>query len=358
MMADERSPMHKDFPAWSANLVLGTDDEWERARWATVDILAKDADSQTVEALVRLAFGSRHAPVKVSLDKIYQAFLDSDSAFDPKKAARELEVFAGACLQVLFDRGGTMGARAALRVLTTSFLGARVPKLPINLVALAETAVAQIAEERRARPKLTIDASGNFGIVAAIEKLQGEDNTDNAAAALTALYKGYQHVLRQQNDSIRSIDRFLQAQAEELDMLWWLTGGRSLDLDIGFGSVGADAQPLLFSRELADRTTSLPGPVSIKAILLRAGIGERKKLTVPAAVIAMDTAWLSEAAAEEASSVTMPLHFAISRQLESGKGDAWVQGWSAVVDVESERRVGAADLAIQFYRESLLALFG
>jgi hypothetical protein len=363
-MADTEQAMHRDFPRWHAAVALGSEFERKKARWSAISALAENADRPMVEALVRLAFQiERHPPAKPCLDKIHEAFLAADDTFDPKNAARELQVFAGACLQLLLEQKNDIGAAAALSVTTAAFAGARIPSLPLDLVALAETALIKIADANRTRPALAISITApEIDVEAAIDKVRREPSWESVAQALTSTASSFSAALQalaaRQAGAIKAVDQFIQIQDEELQMLWWLTGGRSFDLDCAFDAVAVEAQPLVLAKELADSTTLLPGPRSIKALLARAGLKERKKLTVAAAINATDASWLSGLVDENPSPVTAPLHFAITRQTEAGGGETWVPNWSTVVGVDGARQIPSVVLAVQLYRERLLVLFG
>ena len=155
------------------------------------------------------------------------------------------------------------------------------------------------------------------------------------------------------------MNTFVRVQDEELQMLWWLTGQRSEDLDCAFGAVAADAQSLVFAKELADHTEFLPGPASVKGLLSRAGLKERKKIAISTAINAADSAWVRKFVPEgEPSPVSTPIHFGIKRQLETGQGEAWIAGWAAAVGVKATLAVSPLGLGVLFYRERLLLLFG
>jgi hypothetical protein len=96
-----------------------------------------------------------------------------------------------------------------------------------------------------------------------------------------------------QDSALRELDRFLQLHDEELQMLWWLIGGRSFAMDCAFEAVAVDAQPLVFAKELAKETVVLPGPRSIKPLLTRAGVNDTKKMTVGAAVNVLPAMWMT-----------------------------------------------------------------
>lgn len=363
-MTNGAPQMHEDFPRWYATLSVGADTEQRAARWAGVDAIVTKADRAAVEALIRIAFASRQAPSAHSLTRIQEAYAAEDETFDPRRAGREMEVLAGACLAVLFERGGDLGAIAALRVATASFAGGRTPNLPMELTALAEGALERMAEANRKRPDLAHHVAKrplNVDLKTASAKAQ-EGTGEAFAAAFTlaanSIGTAMQTLVTRHAEAISAIDQFIKVQDEELQMLWWLTGGRSWELDCGFDDVAASAQPLVFATELADSTMLLPGPRSVKPLLVRAGLKERKKFTVGATVNAADAKWLAKLVEDaDPSPVTEPMHFAVKRQVEAGGNPAWIAAWAAVVGVEAERSLSTLALGTQFYRERLLALF-
>ena len=361
-MSDAIPAMHKDFPRWHAEVAVGTDVEHKTARWIAVHALAEDADRPMVEALVRLAFDTtRQPPAGPYLEIIHQAFRDADDTFDPKKAQRELQVFAGACLSLLFERSDKIGAAAALSVATAAFVGARSPRLPLDLVGQAEDALLRTADGNRKRPSLAICAeSPDLDVDGILNNPRNDWGWVQQAlrSTVNGLRAALQELAARQASANRNVDRFIQVQDEELQMLWWLIGRHSFDLDRAFDAIASEAQPLLFAKELSDITTSLPGPRSIIALLARAGLEARNKVTVATAINAMDASWLPEVIYESPSPVTAPLHLAIARQSEAGGGTTWVPNWSAVVGVDGKRQISSVMLAVQFYRERLLFILG
>ncbi len=364
-MADEAPMMHRDFPRWYAAVAIGNDAELRAARWAAVHAITESADASTVEGLVRLAFRTKQPPSSQALSLIHEAYRKADDTFDPSHAAREMQVLAGACLAVLFEASGDSAATAALGVATAALAGGRAAQLPMDLPALAEAAIQRLADANRARPSLgsLIRAEApKLDFEAAATKVK-EANWEAVGQAFTLAANSARTAIRalatKQANATRDIDRFIQVQDEELQMLWWLIGAWSVTLKCAFDAVPAGAQPLVFASELADDTTSLPGPRSIKPLLTRAGLKERKKLTIAAALSAAGAEWLATLVGEsDPSPVTQPIHFAIKRSLEAGGGDTWVPNWAAVVGVDAARQYSALSLGALFYRERLLVLFG
>ncbi|OQS34639.1 hypothetical protein B0T40_15050 [Chromobacterium haemolyticum] len=366
-MADDAEvpPMHTDFARWYGAVELGDDQSQRLARWEGVCSIVSEADRDIVEALVRLAFGTRQVPAAADLQRIRQTFKSTDAAFDMQGNDREVQVLAGACLAVLFEKGGSAGAPAALAVTTGALGGARKADVPMDLGVLAESAIYRIADVNRSRPLLSNHMSVNvpkFDFEKAVTQVREQPNWDGVAQAFALAASSTQSAIKamaqRQANAVRAMDKVVRIQDEELQMLWWLTGERSWDYDCTFETVPADAQPLIFAKELADSTEFLPGPPSVKALLSRAGLKERKKVTIPAAINAVKAVWLQQLLAEEdPSPVSTPLHFAIKRQLETGAGDAWVAGWAAATGVSSSHSISPLMLGTLFYRERLLLQF-
>ncbi len=366
-MASNQTPaMHPNFPSWHDAIGLGDEQARRETRWAGVSAMADDADSKVIEALIRLAFKSQQPAAASQVQKIREAFKKTDAAFDMQGNDRELQVLAAASLAVLMDQGGTSGAEAALGVSTAALDKARKPDLPMDLSILAEDAIDQIAETNRKRPSLEIHTSKAVPKVdfeKAATKVREQPDWEGVAEgfnlAAEAVRNAFVVMARRQGDTVHAMDSFVRVQDEELQMLWWLIGQRSEDLNCAFDAVSAGAQALVFAKELADHTEFLPGPASVKGLLSRAGLKGRKKIVISNAIIAADPAWLQTFMPEnEPSPVSTPIHFGIKRQLETGPGEAWIAGWAAAIGVTAELAVSPLGLGVLFYRERLLLRFG
>lgn len=362
-MNDEvQNTMHPEFARWYSAVELDANQERRQARWEGICALLERDDFGLVEALIRLAFKTRQLPATPSLQLIHESFKEADETFDTQGNDREMQVLAGACLAAMMVQDGDNASRTALAVTTTCMAGGRKPDLPMDLNGLAERALLRLAEDNRNRPDIATYGEAKmskFDFEKASAKVREQANAEGFAQAFTAAADSIRAVLvsmaTRQAAAAKAIDEFIQIQDEELQMLWWLIGERSWDYDCAFDTVPADAQPLVFGSELADATKVLPGPPSVKAMLSRAGVKERKKITIPAAVNAVKTEWLQmKMQGNDPSPVTMPLHYAIKRQLETGEGDAWIAGWAAVTEIASTHATPALALGTQFYRECLL----
>jgi hypothetical protein len=365
-MTDSAKPMHQDFARWYHAVSMGDDAARRLARWEGVLNVVENADPTTVEALLRLAHGGRAAPAPATVQAIRQSLKDADDAFEMNGNERELQVLAGISLVILMeDLAHGEGAAAALAATTAGLGGARKPDLPMNLAALGEIAINRRGEANRNRPSLNDHVSlepPKFDFEKAAAKVRDQSDWASVAEAFTLAAEGARAGMRvlaqRQARAIRAVDSFIRVQDEELQMLWWLTGQRSENYDCAFDAVPSDAQPFVLASELAVDTEILPGPPSVKAILSRAGLKERKKVAVTAAVNAPRTTWLQTLVEDvDPSPLSTPLHFAIKRQVETGPGEAWVVGWAASTGIDAAHALPGLILGELFYRERLLLLF-
>ena len=353
-------PMHEGFSRWYGAVCLGDDRERLDARWEAVSEIARKADRSTAEGLLRLALQSRHVPAADVVGAIRQAFKTTDDTFEMSGNDREFQVLAGTCLAVMMDTGEGVGEVAALIATTSGFGGARHPDLPMDLVALGETAIARIGNANRSRPSLEANwkAPRMLDLEDATTKVSDEQSFERVADAFKLFATNVTQLANRQARVIHAIDDFLRVQDEELQMLWWLTNQRSWQLDCSFDAIPPDARPLVLADELARHTEFLPGPPSVKGILSRAGLKEHESVRIVDAVKAADFDWLQGLVADvDPSFVSTPLHAAIKRQLETGPGEAWVAGWAASTGVNDDYTCSALALGNLFYRERLLLLF-
>lgn len=362
-MADAADSMHVDFPRWYRDVGVGEDGDRRERRWGGVLNVVQEVEWATVEALIRLAFGTKQTPAASSVQLIRDCFKEADDAFDMSGNERELQILAASCLAFLMESAEEkQSAAAALAVTTTSFNGARPTTLPMDLPARAESAISRNGDKARQR-----STYGNLAITAvvpnfdtAVAKVEEQPDSNGIVLAFkqvaATIQTAFKNSAVRQNKALASARDLIRIQEEELSMLWWLTGQRSEDCGCAMDQVPADAQPFVFANELANMTEFPPGPPSIRAILSRTGIKEKKKITVAAAVNAPSSDWLQALESSQVSPVTTPLHFAVERQLETGAGDAWVPGWSAVANINAATPLPYLTIAELFYRERLLLL--
>lgn len=361
MAAKALAPVEGEFPGWFAALSVGDDGTLRGLRYKGVIAAVASADAATIETWVRLAFKSKKAPSTAAIAAFRVPF-GVDETFPTSGNGRELQVLAAICLAQTMETGNRR-ATAALAVTTASCQKARTLKLPMDLVSRAEATILEIAEIRRSRPnisKFISDEARELDFTTANEKISASPGFPAVEEALTeaadTVGNAFDVLTGELTAAFDHLERHIKMKDEELQMLWWLIGAYSVDLDCDFSAIPEAAQPLVLATELATHTEILPGPSSVKGLLSRAGLKDRNKLTLAATVNAVPLEWAKTIIEEEEfSPVTTPLHFALARRLETGGGDdSWVANWASVAEIPATHDMSSLALGVQFYRERLL----
>jgi len=370
-MSSNEVPMRDEFPAWMYEFELGGNDDARQFRWNGVIGVTRSAEKGSIEPLVRIVFKSvtRSKPNSDALAEIVDAFRQAHPERPVDPGGREIEVLAAACLVVLIDSNEdqALATATALAVATASMCAARKPNLPMDLAGIASRQLRELSEANSRRP----DLSRYLGTVlsplnldAAAKQYQAAQNTDGFNAAMKTVAdvtdNALKAVLQNQQRALNATAKTMAMQDEELQMLWWLIGGRSWDLDCPFQEVATEARTLVMAKELADLTNIHPGPASIKGLLSRSYV-EDARTSIQNVVMATEsgvTEWLNalldDIGDEDPSSVTLPLHLAIKRQIEAGRGDTWVSAWTGAAGIPVDFTCSQLQLAEHFYRERLL----
>ena len=357
--------MTTDFARWYAEAFM---DEGARRdlRWKGVVDVATNADHETVEVLTRLAFptpvlasGRKNENLAVVHSALVQTISGGDGTFDSSHSARELQVLAAAVL----DRLLPIMSDAALAVTTASLAGTRKPDLPMELAGLAEAALAKLAERKHVRrdfeeiklaaPKVDYKFNVEISETTEVEQIQAEfDRLREATAA------AIDRVVAGQNRIIKVLHDRQELDEEELQMLWWLTGGYSHVSEKPFTKIDDKLRPFSLAHELAVMTAVSPGPGSIRAMLLRAGVSPTK-LKLADAINAPSAEWAKEVSASTlVSPVTTPIHFALEQRAELGSTETWQAAWSGLTGLPVDLQLPAVKLAELFYREHVFLNVG
>ncbi|MDN7742285.1 GTPase-associated system all-helical protein GASH [Burkholderia gladioli] len=350
--------MHQEFPKLFAE--ISTDGAERDQRWAGIKAFVGTWSAPKVEVLVRLAFGTkapaggqRQEELAQGLVEFHKAFSDIDPSFE--SGGRQDQVLAAAALLQFW----TTDSRAAMALTTTACGGARKADLPIDLVTSAENALTRLSATRRKRPDLS-----NLKV----EPPEFEFEPDfagvqpNQPQTFKGLFENLQGAL---NDTLydltekfnRSLETLVSANKmadEELDMLSWVFGGRSLVPSKAFTDVPPLQKPLVFARDLASLTKIRPGPKVVPALLSRAGINTNGVVKVVDAVNAMSDEWTTSVLKGRApSAASSPIHAALARREETGADGGWQTGWAATTGIDVGTALSPIVLAELFYREIL-----
>lgn len=348
---------------WMKELSFEEASETLQLRENAAKTTAENLEIAQIEDLVRLAFGMKPRADCALMTQLIKACQDSDPSFPQFDNDRQLMLIGGMVLDRCMSDISTdgIGVFCALAVATASVAAKRELKLPVNLPALALAALRKATLAGRSRPDLSKAANGIASTPApASPKIEAVDAASVQAAftELTGSVKTYTtKITRQFSAALSATDRYLRQQDDEMQMLWWLIGERSWQLDCNLSEVSDGIRPLLIAEELAGMTRILPGPLSIQSLFARAGVvtTDETPLTQQIAAVTADSDQLRKIVPETSfSSLLYPLHFGIERQMENGSGDQWVTAWRNKTGLPDNLALRPIDFATQAYRERVL----
>lgn len=342
--------MKAEFQGWYEAVQLKLDPQVMEARWAAVKALAASVSDEELEALARAAFRSDQTMAATAAVRTKLA--DKGGAMP----GEEFALLAAATLVVILQEDHPAAARAATMICTAHFMNLRTLRQPMDLVGLGATARVGLARTSRRRPSLELEAMPSLEVDTTAAE-EADDSAESTRLFAGAITQAMQKLADRQADFEERVLRYISIQDEELNMLWWLQGGRTRAGEV-FGNVPREQQPFVLARDLAEATFDLPGASAISSLLNRAGITDDEPLEIAAAIQALPIDWLRialpEADKHKASPVTSPLHEGIRRRLEVRGENSWVAGWAGVCDVAPAARLSPLQLADLFYCEQLL----
>lgn len=342
--------MKAEFQRWYEAVQLRLDPQVMEARWAAVQTLAASVRDEELEALARAAFRSDQTTAATATARTKLA--DNGGAVPDE----EFALLAAATLVVILQANHPAAARAATMICTAHFMELRTLRQPMDLAGLGATVRIGLALTSRRRPTLKTKTMPSLEVDTASAE-ESEDSNESIRLLAAAITHAMQQLADRQADFEERALHYISVQDEELNMLWWLQGGRTRAGEV-FGSVPREQQPFVLARDLAEATFELPGASAIGSLLDRAGVKDDEPLEIAAAIQTLPIEWLKialpEAEKHKASPVTTPLHEGIRRRLEVRGGNSWIAGWAGVCDIDPAARLSPLQLANLFYCEQLL----
>lgn len=353
--------MHKNFGEWYRLVALEPDGARLAKRWAGVKAWTT-AVRKSDDALIETVRIFQGLPSKTSRDAFLTAFQEQDPAF-PQRNDLELQVLAGAslvaCVQSVGEGGeGLRTAVLASAAVEASSLRAAEPRLDeVSREILAR--VHAIAIEQRRRK--SFDRSAIIGKADAAAEAMKQVA---AAADWNQLKNAVTPVLQALLDAVRGAERELGDAAhnlrcadEETNILWWVEGGFSRDINKSWSSL-KEAAAIIAGAELADLTDVALGPSNAAALLDRVvseSKGKGKEVALAAYVNALPDEWARgrAAKADDRALDLTPLTLAV---VHRGKSDSasWQQYFDASSGMKSSIQLTAARVVRQAYVEAIL----
>lgn len=348
--------------AYSIGFTLS--DEQKNSRWEGASRLLEDADISTMLDLTHLAFDledkSRDGPSKAA-----KFFSDADESFSADAQKKELQALAGTCLALLTESPGRSGVAAGLLALCASAVGSRTPSVGFDLEkeignALRNRSIADRHRVQATAPRAKSRSKQIADKVAPLDEApdweKAKTSIKDVGAVATAYATDIETALLGELNRLKL--HFDQAD-EELQILWWLTGSFSRDMEKPFSALDDGVRAIVSGKEAADLTIFPPGPAAIQSILFKLGNEVEPTVKLSDAVNSLPLTWrdglngLKKLAA--LAPPLFPISTAILKSVESGGDKSWLAAFSTMTGLNKSFGKSACDLSLQMYRESLLA---
>lgn len=356
--------MHKDFAEWYRIVAIEPNEEKLTKRWAAIEEWHGEMFENTEHLLdIVRVFLARPLDDQNSIDE-FVAFMQRHDAAFPQRNELELRVLAGAaivkCLSDLDTAEENPSAIiAGLAILVGSFQREIEPSPLQEIEELARHHFGNFEDQVRSRShglSSSISDEKTKKLLKQFSSAPPGDHSQLYNAILPVLQAALESA-EKADSTIEAIQHDLRCVDEECDMLWWLEGGCSRDLNEAWSSISKDAVPVVAAKELADLTTMIPGPRHSKALLQKVASGVAcNELVFGDAINSVPVDWLNEAikplSKVKAFDLT-PVWFALTKRAETDDS-AWQSYFEKMSGIPTTKRLNAYDLAQQTYTEALL----
>lgn len=348
--------MQDQFSNWYARMTLSQDAELAEHRWGAIQQYVKNIDKTNIAMLAKLAFRVKPQMSSPEVATLREALAGEGGM----PGDDELIMLSASTLaSAIHSANDATAALAATLVACVSCGGLRKPKQPMDLIAMADNILRSLSETSRRRPSLekvkfvtpTVDKDDEtiLQAVSTGEILQ----IAQAIAALTD--KALSAMARRQREFEANVQKYVNIQDEELDILWWLEGGYSFGLNLDFSKIMTEHRPLAIACELEQLVKVLPGPPALASLFSRTGLQDAELLSIPNAVQSMPQEWLNSVVegleSAEISAVATPILFSILRRHEVDGADNWIEPWYTTTGLPREAQLSPLQIATAAYRE-------
>lgn len=355
--------MDTHFGQWYSTANIDPDDELLKKRWEGIEAFSKTLAPSSLLELARLFHAK--PPGDRDFEKAFRIpFFESDKAFKMQDNDIELAVLAGATLaRVLSGKNRDHGVVAAFAIVCPSLQG----KTKSATVPDVQNRARDYLASRSASLRTSAAKSRERISVPQIDELLNTISEGLAANTLPTINEPLTKCLQRLGTAtqkvIKSVNKIQHDQLlyrEESDMLWWVQGQHSRDLEVPIEQIDLAAASLVAGKELADITKVLPGPFSTQAflhqILLREGSDIQSVVTLTSAINNSDREWRKEWAQHFAESETIdlcPILFAVKKSLETDNPKSWHAPFKNATKLSASLKIEPVALAAQAYEECL-----
>lgn len=354
--------MHRNFGEWYRLVSIERTDEVLKKRWAGVEewvsIIRGDDD-----ALLETVRIFHWLPERSSREGFLATFRKHDAAFAQRDNGLEQRVLAGAalvqCIVAWDDENEAHGLRAAI-IAGTAVEASSFRAVDARLEEVSREVIAGLQGLARSQRKRTVfernKIVGKAGAAAeALSQIPAGAvaNWDQFKAQFTPVFQRLVEAFRSSDEAIAVAEQNIRRAEEETNILWWLEGGCSRDLNKPWAALPKEAVPLIAGSELAALTDIALGPQDVAAFVERIVSKVKvKEATIQTFVNAVPKEWLTDG--DDTSALDLaPFSLALTRRAQADES-RWKDFFEANTGLKVSKTVAPESVAKHAYVEAVL----
>ena len=346
-------------PDWFRIASIETDVDVLSNRRKGIKNFVSSMDKHSVFEIVRL-FCKKDSINQEFVDSFQKAFRDADEFFPLRDNDLELQILAGASIINCIESNHKHSINVALATICANFQNADA----MSIVDEVQNASAKFLHEQSIRSR-TRDKLPQINLELITDELKTNLKNSFDHQTLQPIIEMLENSLKQSvkttKRALTILEKSLRAQEEETDILWWLLGEHSNDLQCSISKLKRSASTIVIAKELADKTRIIPGPISIDAFIDKAIHKSKKQknasISLKEAINDTHLEWRSNLIREKDFDEVedlCPIHYAIKKSVESGDSDSWIASFERNNRFEADKKIPPLELSLQAYREFLL----
>lgn len=355
--------MDERFGSWLRDAMADIDEDILKKRWSAIESLSSDLEHSEILDLILFCANGRMRDAN-TLAKVRRAFWTHDNAFNMENNGLELKRLCGAVVIHVLS-GPSEHKMDFSMVIACLHFGGLHPDFGLPAMAVeAEEILQKLSSNIRSAAAVTGTAKRVINPAKVLEPFKQKvaaNQWQQAIPDLEPVFAAYGRALNQLASDNGRIQAGLEIQKEETNILWWLTGAYSNDLEIPFKKFDRPVAAIVAGKELADHVIHRPGPLGAASILSRIilnGAGAAKTASLSDSVVAIPVAWKKQVAnqVDDLALNYCPMLAAISHSVEVDNEKSWSTLFSKRFPHPIKKEVPVDLLALQMCREWMLAL--
>ena len=258
--------MHKDFNEWFLEAGIQLNENQLNSRWAGIVKISDNISKEDVINLVKIFYS---IPISEDLtDRYAKTFVEIDATFS-RKNKRELSILAGATLAHIAGTDADHCSFIELLVRAALF-GNRAPALSSIYTTIEQIMLDDmiLIRESSDETQESIEDSQSKELLALL-------NTPdipwgpNISQTLAQYVQSADKIFAKLKKRVDEMEKSAGIHFEDSQLLWWLTGGYSKDLQCAYNNLEKSTACLVVGKEAAELVDNFPGPSSIEGVLMR-----------------------------------------------------------------------------------------